>query len=614
MYILGVSCFYHDSAAVLLCDQHIVAAAQEERLTRVKNDSSFPINAIKYCLKEGGIRLSDLQALVYYEDPKLKFSRILLMGHALFPKRLLRLIRIIFIWFLWKQHISRLIRSNLSKSGLYDSLESMKKLNIVYWNHHRSHAASAFFPSPHANSAVLCVDGVGEYDTTSAWEGEGNNLVQLWSIKFPNSIGLFYAAITQFLGFRVNSGEYKVMGLAPYGRPVYENILFEKLFYRDEKGFFQLNMIYFDFMFSDVMYSPTLVKLLGISPRNESDELTQVHMDIAASLQKVTERLVIDLVVRLRGVSISRNLCLSGGVALNCVLNGVISNLGLFDHVWIQPAAGDSGSALGCALDYYFRHTNSERKISESDSMQGSFLGPAFSSEEIKFALDGLGIKYDLLDSNRVPVLASKMLQNGNIIGWFKGRMEFGPRALGARSILGDARRADTQSRMNLKIKYRESFRPFAPIVLESHLTHYFDVIESNPYMQVVCPVKKSRRLPVNYTEGMTYIDRVNQARSDIPAVTHLDFSARVQSVDKVRNPQLHELLSQFYNDTGCAVLVNTSFNVRGEPIVCSPSDALACFLHSDIDYLFLENYLVVKRVQDPKVLAEYKERKFDLD
>jgi len=612
MNILGISCYYHDSSAALIRNGIIIAAAQEERFTRIKNDLSFPIQSIVFCLDRGGITIDEIDAIVYYENPIKKFLRILRTYLMNGPKGTRFFLLAVREWIPKKLLMRYLIKREFNyvsmspKNGIFPP--------IKFSNHHRSHAASAFFPSPFKSAAILCIDGVGEWETASAWVGNGSSLRQLWGLKFPYSIGLFYATITQFLGFKVNSGEYKVMGLAPYGAPVYSQLMIDNLFIDFNSENVKLNMKYFTFMHNERMYSGLLSELMKIEARNEDENILQIHMDIAASLQKVTEILVMNLVNKIKSETGEKNLCLAGGIALNCVLNGVISRSKTFDKIWIQPAAGDAGSAIGCALDYIYKNGFSPRVIDASDSMKGSFLGPSFNKNDVLQILESMGIIFQSINRNEAASLAAKLISEGNVIGWFYGPMEFGPRALGARSILGDARNPKTQSRMNLKIKFRESFRPFAPIVLDEDIAEYFEDHDANPYMQIVSFVHSSRRIINNSSIECSLHERINQSRSDIPAVTHLDYSARVQSIDKIRNPRLHELLISFKKLTGHSVLVNTSFNVRGEPIVCTPRDAVACFMQSDMDYLFIEDCLISKKAQDSIIIAAYEHRHFEPD
>ena len=593
MIILGISAYYHDSAAALIVNGEIIAAAQEERFTRIKQDKRFPISAIKYCLKEAGCELSEVDRIVFYDDPKKKFSRIIATFISYAPKGIMSFIKVIPSWLQWKLFIKHEIVKNLVKNF---SINKKDIPAVTTIEHHRSHAASAFFPSPYKESAVLCIDGVGDWATTSAWVGEGNKLKRLWQINFPHSLGLLYSAFTYYCGFKVNSGEYKLMGLAPYGNPVYVNLIKENIIHINEDGTFSLDMSYFDYAVGSTMTSRNFDNLFGGSRRKPESKITQKEMDIACSIQIVTEEIVLKLSKKIQKDSGSDYLCLAGGVALNCVSNGRLVREGGYKGIWIQPAAGDAGGALGAALSvWYEEQNNSNSTTSETDDMHGSYLGGGFSNDQIREYLDKVGGVYSELDDIDLLPMAAKLISEGNVIGWFNGRMEFGPRALGARSILGDPRNKDMQSVMNLKIKYRESFRPFAPAVLEEEASEWFDLKEKSRYMLLVSNVNKKKLLDSDRKKDLIGLDRLNSPKSQIPAVTHVDNSARIQTVSKETNLRFYNLLKQFQNITGCPVLINTSFNVRGEPIVYTPEDAVQCFQRTEMDYLVIENFILSK-------------------
>jgi carbamoyltransferase len=593
LIILGISAYYHDSAAALIVNGEIIAAAQEERFTRIKQDKRFPISAIKYCLKEAGCELSEVDRIVFYDDPKKKFSRIIATFISYAPKGIMSFIKVIPSWLQWKLFIKHEIVKNLVKNF---SINKKDIPAVTTIEHHRSHAASAFFPSPYKESAVLCIDGVGDWATTSAWVGEGNKLKRLWQINFPHSLGLLYSAFTYYCGFKVNSGEYKLMGLAPYGNPVYVNLIKENIIHINEDGTFSLDMSYFDYAVGSTMTSRNFDNLFGGSRRKPESKITQKEMDIACSIQIVTEEIVLKLSKKIQKDSGSDYLCLAGGVALNCVSNGRLVREGGYKGIWIQPAAGDAGGALGAALSvWYEEQNNSNSTTSETDDMHGSYLGGGFSNDQIREYLDKVGGVYSELDDIDLLPMAAKLISEGNVIGWFNGRMEFGPRALGARSILGDPRNKDMQSVMNLKIKYRESFRPFAPAVLEEEASEWFDLKEKSRYMLLVSNVNKKKLLDSDRKKDLIGLDRLNSPKSQIPAVTHVDNSARIQTVSKETNLRFYNLLKQFQNITGCPVLINTSFNVRGEPIVYTPEDAVQCFQRTEMDYLVIENFILSK-------------------
>lgn len=595
MKILGISAYYHDSAAALVIDGQIIAAAQEERFSRKKHDARFPKNAIQYCLSEKNLRLSDLDRIVFYDKPLLKFERLLETYIAFAPRGYRSFTAAMPVWIKEKLFLKTTLKRELAELG---GLKSRQVPPLLFTEHHQAHAAGAFFPSPFQKAAVLCLDGVGEWATTSLWKGLDHQLIPQWQIDFPHSLGLFYSAFTYFTGFRVNSGEYKLMGLAPYGEPKYTQLIVDNLIDIKADGTYRLNMKYFNFATGLTMTNDRFSQLFGRPPRKAEGQLTQQDMDIAASIQQITEEIVLRLAKTAKQEVDSDYLCLSGGVALNCVANGRILRECGFKDVWIQPAAGDAGSALGAALSVWHEYLGNPR-VATGDQMQGAYLGPRFGSEAIAHYLDAVGAVYqELPDNILIPKLA-EILEMGNVVGWFQGRMEFGPRALGNRSIIGDPRNHEMQSTMNLKIKYRESFRPFAPSVLVEQVSDYFELEECSPYMLLVAPVAESRRVPMTAEQQQRFgIEKLKVPRSDIPAVTHVDYSARVQTVDADTNPRYHQLIRAFEERTGCGVIVNTSFNVRGEPIVCTPEDAYRCFMNTEMDYLVLENALLAKTQQ----------------
>jgi len=613
-HILGISAYYHDSAACLLRDGDIVAAAQEERFTRQKHYADFPTRAVQYCLKEAGIALSDLHSIVFYDKPLLKFERLLETYLAFAPKGVRSFVTAMPVWLKQKLLLKSLLTQHLRSvdgSGTRAALPPM-----LFTEHHEAHAASAFYPSPFERAAVLCMDGVGEWATTSAWIAEGNAITPLWEIPFPHSLGLLYSAFTYYTGFKVNSGEYKVMGLAPYGEPKYVKAIYDHLIDVKPDGTFRLNLEYFNYCTGLTMTNGKFDALFGGPPRQPESRLTQREMDLARSIQEVTEDVMLRLAATVRNETASPHLCLAGGVALNCVGNGKILREGICKDVWIQPAAGDAGGAVGAALVAWHQLQGKPRiPNAAGDSMHGAFLGPAFSNDEIEAFLTAQAAPYTRLEEERLLARVAEELAAGKVIGWLQGRMEFGPRALGARSILGDSRNPRMQSVMNLKIKFRESFRPFAPSVLRERLSDYFDLDIDSPYMLLVAPVRAERCQPMPGNRGDLWgIDLLNIPRSDIPAVTHLDYSARIQTVHKDTNPRYYALLKAFETKTGCAVLVNTSFNVRGEPIVCSPADAYRCFMRTEMDFLVLENCLLDKHDQ-PRLASDSDWRKeFELD
>ena len=591
MYILGISAYYHDSAACILQDGKILAAAQEERFTRKKHDQDFPINAIKYCLKEADISAADLEIVAFYDKPFLKFERILETYLSFAPRGLSSFLKAMPLWIKKKLKIKNLIQDEIQYKG-----------KILFPEHHASHAASAFYASPFKDAAFLTMDGVGEWATTSYGIGTGNKMEVLADIKFPNSLGLLYSAFTYYTGFRVNSGEYKVMGLAPYGEPKYKDLIYEYLIEVKDDGSFKMDMSYFDFNVGLTMTNKKFDKLFGGPARRPESRLTQKEMDLARSVQEVTEEIVIKMATHVKSITKQKFLCLAGGVALNCVANGKLLRSGIFDDIFIQPAAGDAGGALGCAYIAWYQYLNNNRIVNgNNDFMNGAYLGPQFSNDEIKEYLDDKGYEYQRLSDEELPEKIADLINEQNVIGWFQGRMEFGPRALGSRTIIGDSRSPETQKTINLKIKYRESFRPFAPSIREENISDYFQIDRPSPYMLLVADVKKDKQISMTKKEESYFgLQKLNIPRSEVPAITHVDYSARIQSVNKDTNKRYHEMLTIFNEKYGCPVIVNTSFNVRGEPIVCSPKDAYLCFMRTEMDYLILNNYLLSKKNQKP--------------
>ena len=584
--ILGISAYYHDSAAALLRDGEILAAAQEERFSRTKHDARFPAHAVRWCLDYAGIGLGDLRCVVFYDKPLLKFDRLLETYLALAPRGFSSFVAAMPIWLKEKLFLKVMLRRELAALG---GMREADLPPLLFSEHHRSHAASAFFPSPFAEAAVMCLDGVGEWATSTMWRGTGHRLEPLWEIRFPHSLGLLYSAFTYYAGFKVNSGEYKLMGLAPYGEPKYAALIRDRLVDIKEDGTFRLDLAYFDYPVGLRMTNAAFDGLFGGPRRAPESPLTQREMDIAASIQAVTEEIVLRLGRTLQRETGAANLCLAGGVALNCVANGRLLREGPFRDLWIQPAAGDAGGALGAALCAWHEHLGEPRAPVPGDAMRGSFLGPEYDDGEIEAALGNLGAVYERIDRGALVPRVAERLAAGNVVGWFQGRMEFGPRALGARSILGDPQSPKMQATMNLKIKFRESFRPFAPAVLEERVADWFDLDRRSPYMLFVAPVAAAKRRPMTVDEERLFgIDKLNVARSAIPAVTHVDYSARIQTVNRETHPLFHALLAEFERRTGCPVLVNTSFNVRGEPIVNSPEDAYRCFMRTNMDTLVI--------------------------
>jgi carbamoyltransferase len=610
--ILGISAYYHDSAAALVCDGKIIAAAQEERFSRKKHDASFPAEAINYCLVAAGMQLQDIDEVVFYDKPLVKFERLLETYLSYAPRGLRSFIAAMPVWLKEKLYLKSTLKRELSELAGLDAADLPE---LLFTEHHQSHAASAFYPSPFERAAVLCLDGVGEWATTTAWVGEGNSLKALWEIDFPHSLGLLYSAFTYYTGFKVNSGEYKLMGLAPYGNPQYVDVIKEHLLDLKEDGSFRLDMSYFNYCTGLTMTSAKFDDLFGGPPRKAESEVSQKEMDLAASIQKVTEEVVLLLGKSIREETGCEYLCLAGGVALNCVANGELLRSGIFKDIWIQPAAGDAGGALGAALTVWHDRHDGVRKVEPGDSMSGAYLGPQFNKEEIRQYLDSAGAVYEELDDDVLMPRVADILSKENVVGWFQGRMEFGPRALGARSIIGDPRSKKMQSVMNLKIKYRESFRPFAPSVLMEEVQNYFDHDRGSPYMLMVAPVSEQIRTPMTPDEDKLFgIDKLNVSRSELPSITHVDYSARIQTVHRCTNPRYHALISAFQAKTGCGVVVNTSFNVRGEPIVCTPEDSYRCFMRTEMDYLVIENFLLHKPDQAKVASDEGWMNEFELD
>ena len=588
MLILGISCFYHDSAACLLRDGQIVAAVQEERYTRKKHDPRFPRNAIKYCLQEGDITADQLDYVVFYDKPLLTFERLLLTYLTVAPKGLRSWLEAMPLWLGQKLHVPKVIQNEIGYDG-----------DVLFTEHHEAHAASAFYPSPSEEAAILTMDGVGEWATASYGFGKGNEITLLKELHFPDSLGLLYSAFTYFTGFKVNSGEYKLMGLAPYGKPKYKDLILREIVDLKEDGSLRLNLSYFDFLGGLRMTNRRFAKLFGGPPRKQETEITQREMDIAASIQAVTEEVVMKMVNHVYQETKKKYLCLAGGVALNCVANGRILRESPFEDLWIQPAAGDAGGALGAALCVWHRFLGHERVITgDQDNQEGSYLGPAFSNEAVRGFLESHGFPYHELKSVERARTIAEQIAAGKIVGYLQGRMEYCPRALGARSILGDPRQVETQSVMNLKIKFRESFRPFAPTVLEDKVSEYFEMERPSPYMLLVANVQEKRRFPQPSMDEKGIMERLKVKRSDIPAVTHLDYSARIQTVNQNDKPDYYAVISEFEKLTGCAVVVNTSFNVRGEPIICTPEHAYRCFMRTEMDILVMEDCILYKEEQ----------------
>ncbi len=609
--ILGISAFYHDSAAAILIDGEIIAAAQEERFTRIKHDSNYPYNAVEFVLKYSQLKLTDIDHIVFYEKPFLKFERLLETYVACAPRGFLQFMKSMPVWLRDKLFQKNLLFNSLKRHD--SNFKDQKK--IFFSEHHMSHAASAYFPSPFNEAIVLTADGVGEWATTTVAVGRGKNLNIEKEIHFPHSLGLLYSAFTYYIGFKVNSGEYKLMGLAPYGEPKFVKTIKENLIDIKKDGSFNLSQEYFDYTTGLKMTNSKFNDLFGQKPRDsEKEEITQFHMDIAASIQKVTEEVMIALVQSLKDEYKINNLCLAGGVALNCVANGKILEKKIFDKIWIQPAAGDAGGSLGAALAMWHLELKHSRQEFGKDLMKGSYLGPSYSQKEIENELTKINAKFTTLTEEEIIEQTSECLSNGEIIGWFQGRMEFGPRALGARSILGDPRSPNMQKNLNLKIKYRESFRPFAPSILIEDINNWFKINEESPYMLLVAEVLENKKIKTSKLENDLFgIEKLNIKRSEVPAVTHVDYSARIQTVHYETNPKYYSLIKKFKQKTDCPILINTSFNVRGEPIVNSPSDAFKCFMGTEIDKLVIGNCLLNKKNQVISLKDDYK-NKFSLD
>lgn len=610
MNILGISAFYHDSAAALVQNGHICAAAQEERFSRKKHDASFPKAAIQFCLQQAKVHFDNIDYIVFYDKPLLKFERLFETYMAFAPRGFQSFLTAMPIWIKEKLFQKSLLIKELKTLGAKGDLEA----KILFTEHHQSHAGSAYYPSPFDDAVVLTMDGVGEWATTSVAMGNKNKLTIAKEIHFPHSIGLLYSTFTYYTGFKVNSGEYKVMGLAPYGEPKFAPLILENLIDLKEDGSFRLNMNYFNYCTGLTMTNDNFAALFGGAPRKPTEPLTQRHMDLAASVQAVTEEIVLKMTRHLATETQLENLCLAGGVALNCVANGKILRDNRFKNIWIQPAAGDAGGALGSALCVYYDYLNNPKPAStQNDAMQGSYLGPAFSQEEIESRLTRIGAHFKTLDDSALFQTLAQSLQEGKAVGWFQGRMEFGPRALGARSIIADPRSRTMQKMLNLKVKYRESFRPFAPAVLAEKAKDWFG-IDHSPYMLLVAEINEQHRLAMSHEEQKLFgIDKLNVARSKIPAITHVDYSARIQTVHRETNPKFHALLSAFDDLTGCPVLVNTSFNVRGEPIVCTPEDAFRCFMGTEIEILVVGYCVLYKENQNVSLKQDYKNA-FELD
>jgi len=612
MNLIGISAHYHDSAAALIRDGKIVAAAQEERFTRKKHDPDFPANAIRYCLEEAGLTMADIDGVVYYDKPLIKFERLLETYLSYAPRGFRSFIKAMPVWLKDKLYLKQTLKKELAKLGACKEAELPP---LLFAEHHQSHAASAFFPSPFEKAAVLCMDGVGEWATTSVWLGEGNTLTPQWEMNFPHSLGMLYSAFTYYTGFKVNSGEYKLMGLAPYGEPKYVDLILDKLMDLKEDGTFRLDMQYFNYATGLTMTNDRFAELFGGPARKPESEITAKEMDIARSIQAATEEIVLRLARTVHKELGVDYLCLAGGVALNCVSNGRLLREGPFKDIWIQPAAGDAGGAIGCALAAYYAKSGATRTPEAGDSMQGSYLGPRYAADEIARQLESYGAKYEVLDDDSFFDRVSSILAEEKVVGWFQGRMEFGPRALGGRSIIGDPRSRDMQSVMNLKIKFRESFRPFAPSVRAEKVGEWFEQDGPSPYMLIVAPVREEKRIAMTADQEKLFgIDKLNVPRSQVPSITHVDYSARIQTIHRETNPRYYRLIEAFEQKTGCPILINTSFNVRGEPIVCTPGDAYRCFMRTGMDYLVIENFVLAKTEQPAWDDDESWKEEFQLD
>ena len=615
-YILGISCFYHDSAAVLIKNGEIVVAVQEERFSRKKHDQRFPENAIKYCLESQNLNLNRISNIVYYEKPLLTFRRLFETYLGTSPRGTRSFFIAMKTWLGGKLFIKQTIKRKLFKlQKKLDPINLFKFPEILFSEHHLSHAAAAFFPSPFKKAAILCMDGVGEWATTSAWVGEKNKINKLWEISFPHSLGLLYSAFTLYCGFKVNSGEYKLMGLAPYGKPIFKDKIKKHLIDIKEDGSFRLDLNYFKFHRSFTMVSEKFEQLFGFPPRRKEGKIKQFHMDLAASIQVVTEEIILKLANSVRNETGLNQLCLGGGVSLNCVANGKLLKSKIFDEIWIQPASGDAGSALGAAMVGYYKYQNKKRVINQNDSMKGTLLGCNFLNKDIKNYLKNIKANFHSMKDEKLFKTLTKNLEEGKVIGWFNGKMEFGPRSLGARSIIGDPRNFKMQSKMNLKIKFRESFRPFAPSVLEEDVSNQFDLDTKSPYMLLVAKLKKELCISLSDEQKkFSGLNKLKIKRSLLPAITHVDYSARIQTVSREINPRYYDLLKNFKLSTGCPTLINTSFNVRGEPIVCTPQDAYRCFMRTGMDILVMENQILFKDEQPRQKVDESWKQEFELD
>ncbi len=607
--IIGISAFYHDSAAALVIDGEIIAAAQEERFTRIKHDAQFPINAIKYVISAGDIDVNEIDCIVFYEKPFLKFERLLETYVAKAPWGFNSFRKAMPIWLREKLFQKSIIIKELNKI-----IPNFSEKKLLFSEHHLSHAASAYYPSPYDEAIILTIDGVGEWATTTLSKGKENKIEIIKEINFPHSIGLLYSAFTYYLGFKVNSGEYKVMGLAPYGSPKYSKIIFDNIIDLKEDGSFLLNQSYFNYSTGLTMTNKKFDSLFGQPVRKKETLLNQFHMDIAASIQNVIENIILKICKNIRYEYNVKNLCLAGGVALNCVANSKVLKKEYFENVWIQPAAGDAGGALGAALLVWYNEMDNKRTVNKSDSMKGSYLGPSFKNEDIKKILINCGANFDFYENDELIKKTVNYLTQEKAIGWFQGRMEFGPRALGARSIIADPRSEKMQKNLNLKIKFRESFRPFAPSIIREHLNQWFDLNIDSPYMLLVSDIKESHKIKLTKKEEYLFgLEKLNLKNSKIPAVTHVDYSSRIQTVHKETNKIYYDLISEFYNKTSCPLIVNTSFNVRGEPIVCTPKDAFNCFMGTNLDILIIGNYILKKQNQKKENFIDYK-NKYELD